>query len=84
MHSTVVSELWYEIKRHIPPSDRAEAAETVVAVLINNDEDADDIKDAFKGDRDIKSALMAYLDTEKSYDDDDEEDYEDEEDNDEW
>ena len=77
MHSTVVSELWYEIKRHIPPSDRAEAAELVVAVLINNDEDVDDIKDAFKNDRDIKQALMEYLDTEKGYDDD-------EEDNDEW
>jgi hypothetical protein len=83
MHSTVVSELWYEIKRHIPPSDRAEAAELVVAVLINNDEDVDDIKDAFKSDRDIKQALMEYLDTEKGYDDDEEEDY-DEEDNDEW
>ena len=83
MHSTVVSELWYEIKRHIPPSDRAEAAELVVAVLINNDEDVDDIKDAFKNDRDIKQALMEYLDTEKGYDDDEEEDY-DEEDNDEW
>ena len=83
MHSTVVSELWYEIKRHIPPSDRAEAAETVVAVLINNDEDADDIKNAFKGDRDIKQALMEYLDTEKGYDDEDEE-YDEEEDNDEW
>ena len=82
MHSTVVSELWYEIKRHIPPSDRAEAAELVVAVLINNDEDVDDIKDAFKSDRDIKQALMEYLDTEKGYDDDEEE-Y-DEEDNDEW
>ena len=83
MHSTVVSELWYEIKRHIPPSDRAEAAETVVAVLINNDEDADDIKNAFKGDRDIKQALLEYLDTEKGYDDEDEE-YDEEEDNDEW
>ena len=83
MHSTVVSELWYEIKRHIPPSDRAEAAETVVAVLINNDEDADDIQNAFKGDRDIKQALLEYLDTEKGYDDEDEE-YDEEEDNDEW
>ena len=83
MHSTLVSELWYELKRHIPPSDRAEAAELVVAVLINNDEDVDDIKDAFKSDRDIKQALMEYLDTEKGYDDDEEEDY-DEEDNDEW
>jgi hypothetical protein len=84
MHSTLVSELWYELKRHIPASDRADAAETVVAVLVNNDEDIDDIKTAFKSDREIKTALMAYLDTEKSYDEEDEEEYEDEEDNDEW
>jgi hypothetical protein len=84
MHSTLVSELWYELKRHIPASDRADAAETVVAVLVNNDEDIDDIKTAFKSDREIKTALMAYLDTEKSYDEEDEEEYDDEEDNDEW
>ena len=83
MHSTLVSELWYELKRHIPASDRADAAETVVAVLVNNDEDIDDIKTAFKSDREIKTALMAYLDTEKNYEEDEEE-YDDEEDNDEW
>lgn len=84
MHSTLVSELWYEIKRHIPPSDRTEAAETVVAVLVNNDEDIDDIKQAFKGDRDIKAALLEYLDTEKSYEEEDEEDYADDDETDEW
>jgi hypothetical protein len=30
----------------------------------------DDIKDAFKGDSDIKRALTAYLDNDKSYEDD--------------
>ena len=83
MHSTVVSELWYEIKRHIAPGDRADAAEIVVAVLINNDEDMDDIKAAFKSDREIKQALMEYLDTEKGYEEEEEQD-EDEEDTDEW
>jgi hypothetical protein len=32
----------------------------------------DDIKDAFKGDSDIKRALTAYLDNDKSYEDEDE------------
>jgi hypothetical protein len=41
--------------------DRDEAAEIVVAVLIDNDYDADQIRDAFKGDSDIKRALAAYV-----------------------
>ena len=61
MHSTVVRELWDEIKRFIPPGDRADAADTVVAVLINNDEDGESIQEAFKGDREIKKALTAYV-----------------------
>ena len=47
--------------------DRSEAAETVVAILIDNDCDVDDIKDTFKGDTDIKRALTAYLDNDKDY-----------------
>ena len=83
MHSTVVRELWDEIKRFIPPGDRADAADTVVAVLINNDEDGESIQEAFKGDREIKKALIAYVDSEKVYTyDDDEDEYD--EDNDEW
>jgi hypothetical protein len=83
MHSTVVRELWDEIKRFIPPGDRADAADTVVAVLINNDEDGESIQEAFKGDREIKKALTAYVDSEKVYTyDDDEDEYD--EDNDEW
>jgi hypothetical protein len=34
----------------------------------------DDIKDTFKGDSDIKRALTAYLDNDKSYSDEDDED----------
>ena len=74
MHSTVVRELWDEIKRFIPPGDRADAADTVVAVLINNDEDGESIQEAFKGDREIKKALTAYLDNDKDYAEEEEED----------
>jgi len=69
MTETVVSELWTELKRYINTVDRAEAAETVVAVLIDHDSDADDIRDAFKGDSDIKRALTSYLDNDKNYED---------------
>ena len=74
----VASEIWSELKRYVNTVDRNEAAETVVSILIDNDCDVDDIKDTFKGDADIKRALTAYLDDDKSYED--EEDVEEEED----
>jgi hypothetical protein len=76
----VASEMWSELKRYVVRVDLNEAAETVVAILIDNDCDVDDIKDTFKGDADIKRALTAYLDNDKSYEDEDDEDVEEEED----
>jgi hypothetical protein len=61
--------------------DRAEAAETVVQILMDNDSDVEDIRTAFKGDLDIKRALTAYLDNDKDYveeeDADEDEDFDD-------
>jgi len=68
----VASEIWSELKRYVNTVDRDEAAETVVAILIDNDCDIDDIKDTFKGDPDIKRALTAYLDNDKDYTEEDE------------
>jgi hypothetical protein len=61
MSADVASEIWGELRRYVNTVDRDEAAETVVAVLIDNDYDADEIRDAFKGDLDIKRALAAYV-----------------------
>jgi hypothetical protein len=61
MSATVASEIWGELRRYVNTVDRDEAAETVVAVLIDNDYDADEIREAFKGDVDIKRALAAYI-----------------------
>ena len=72
MHLEAVSEIWNELRRFMTPVDRTEAADALVAVLINNDESAEDIREAFKGDADIKTALAGYLD-----DAAEEEDYED-------
>jgi hypothetical protein len=69
----VASELWSELKRYVNTVDRNEATETIVAILIDNDCDVDDIRNAFKGDPDIKRALTAYLDNDKSFEDEDEE-----------
>lgn len=77
MHESVASEIWGELKRYVNTVDRSEAAETVVSILIDNDCDVDDIKDAFKGDSDIKRALTAYLDNDKDYAEEEEPDEED-------
>ena len=67
MSETVASEIWSELKRYVNTVDRDEAAEAVVAILIDNDSDVDDIRVAFKNDVDIKRALTAYLDNDKDY-----------------
>jgi hypothetical protein len=71
MSSIVASEVWNELKRYVNTVDRQEAAETLVAVLIDHDEDVEDIRDAFKHDSDVKRALTVYLDNDKSYEDED-------------
>jgi hypothetical protein len=84
MSSIVASEVWNELKRYVNTVDRGEAAETLVAVLIDHDEDVEDIRDAFKHDSDVKRALTAYLDNDKSYDDDEEIDEDIDEDDSDW
>ena len=78
MSETIASELWGELKRYVNTVDRAEAAETVVQILMDNDSDVEDIREAFKGDSDIKRALTSYLDNDRDYSEDEEEFDEDE------
>ena len=82
MSETIASEIWKELKRYVNTVDRAEAAETIVSVLIDHDSDVEDIRNAFKGDSDIKRALTAYLDNDKDYAEDEEEEELEEEDED--
>jgi hypothetical protein len=80
MSVDLAREIYNELKRFVNTVDRDEAAETIVSVLIDNDISADDIKDTFKGDSDIKRALTSYLkdhpddEEEEDYGDDDEDD----------
>jgi hypothetical protein len=71
-------EIWSELKRYINSVDRDEAAETLVAVLIDNDGAADEIRSVFKTDPDIKRALASYL--KDHADEEDDEDLHDDED----
>jgi hypothetical protein len=72
MNLELARELWQELKRYIVATDRADAAESVVALMIDHDISADDIKDEFKGDQDIKHALASYFDNDRDYDDEEE------------
>ena len=79
MSEAIASEIWGELKRFVNTVDRAEAAETVIQILMDNDSDVEDIRDAFKGDSDIKRALTSYLDNDKDYEEEEEDEYEEEE-----
>jgi hypothetical protein len=78
MSADVAAEIWGELRRYVNVVDRDEAAETVVAVLIDNDYDADEIRAAFKGDTEIKRALALYVN--KDVEEAPEDDYEEESD----
>lgn len=78
MYSDIASEIWGELKRYVNTVDRAEAADMLVSLLIDHDEDAEDIRDAFKGDADIKRALASYINNDQEEEiEEDEEDIDD-------
>jgi hypothetical protein len=81
MSVVLAKEIWDELRRYVNTVDRSDAAETLVSVLIDNDADADEIKEVFKTDSEIKRALASYLkdheepdETDDDYDDEDEDD----------
>ena len=74
MSVELTHDLWQELKRYISVVDRDEAADIVVNMLIDNDYDITDIRQAFKGDSDVKRALQHYVD---DADDDEEEEFDD-------
>jgi hypothetical protein len=87
MSLELVTELWAIMKPLLATSDRPEAAESFVNVLIEHDYDPKDLKKAFKKDGNIVNALGLYevdeLDMEEDEDDEKEygyDDYDDEED----
>lgn len=73
-------EIWDELKRYVNTVDRQEAAETLINVLIDNDVNADEIRDSFKGDTEVKRALTSYLKDHADEDEDDEDLHDDEDD----
>jgi len=77
-----VAEVWDALRTHIDFNDRSDAADTLINLLIDNNYEAEDIKDAFKGDKEMLTALkenLALNDIEESY-----EEYDEDEDQEEW
>lgn len=74
MSLELVTEIWAAMKPLFVMSDRPEAAETFVNVLIDNDFDPRDLKRAFKKDGNIINALGLHDDVSDVEEDEDEED----------
>ena len=76
-----VSEVWDALRSHIDFNERKEAADTLINLLIDNNYEADEIKDVFRGDKEVLSALKNYVNEHES---EYEEEYEEDEDQDDW
>jgi len=74
MSLDLVTEVWDALRSHIDFNERRDAADTLVNFLIDNNYEAEDIKDAFRGDKEIITAVKDYLEQhedEQEYDDED-------------
>ena len=58
MSLNLISEVWDALRQHIQLADKSDAADTLVNLLVDNGFDADEIKESFRGDKDIASALL--------------------------
>jgi len=59
----LIGEVWRLLKGNIEAGDIDGAAETLVNYLVEEDYSAHEIKNTFRGDKDIKDALDFYLET---------------------
>ena len=83
MSLNFVAEVWEVLLSHIDFNERSDAADSLVNFLIENNYEADDIKDAFRGEKEISKALKNFnAEHEAGEGYDEEDDYESDED--EW
>ena len=61
MNLDFVAEVWDALREHIDLNERRDAADTLINLLIDNNYETDDIKDSFRGDKDIGTALKDYI-----------------------
>ena len=77
-----VVEVWDALRSHIDLNDRTDAADSLINLLIDNNYEPTDIKDAFSSEKEVLSALKDYLEQHDIEDDVD--DYYDEDIDDDW
>ena len=80
MSVDLAAAVWEELKRYIGPLDRVEAADALVNLLVDSNFDADDIRDSFRGDVEVKKALQGYLDDHDNEEESDDDDFEEDDD----
>ena len=76
-----VAEVWDALRTHIDFNDRGDAADTLINLLIDNNYEADDIKNAFRSDKEVLKALKGYA---EQHDGEEYEEYDEDEDQEEW
>lgn len=82
MSLSLVTEVWDVLRSHIDFNERNDAADSLINFLIDNNYETDDIKESFRGEKEILTALKSYIaENEVEYDD---EDYDCDSDDDEW
>lgn len=81
MNLNLICEVWDAMRSHIDLNERKEAADTLVNLLVDNNFEFDEIKEAFRGEKEILTALKTYVDHHET---DDEEYCEEDDDEDEW
>jgi len=69
MSLSIISEVWEALRQHIQLADKKDAAESLVNLLIDQGYDAEEIKENFRGDKEIGTALSYYSEDEIEYDD---------------
>lgn len=80
MNLSFTAEVWEALRSHIDFNERKDAADTLVNLLIENNYEADEIKEVFHGEKEILTALKDYIsehDMVEDFDEDSEDDDED-------
>lgn len=84
MSITVIAEVWRALKLEIDETNLPDAAESLINVLIDNDYEANDIKEAFRREPVVMEALREYNSQYEEEEYEEEEYEEDEDEDDEW
>lgn len=84
MSITVIAEVWRALKIEIDETNLPDAAESLINVLIDNDYETADIKEAFRREPVVVEALREYSSQYEEEEYEEEEYEEDEDEDDEW